>query len=163
MSPPTDPAQAPGPLGLLARVDLLARWVRRIGLWTLTLAVVTALATLGFAGHDQALSVLLGAAIGLLNFQSLARAAVRMLLAAQAEPDATAAAEGRFAPLLAMLRWPATALATAAVLWYMPGRPEGMVLGVLVALVGFTAAALQSAGEISRSTPDDPDDPDVPA
>jgi hypothetical protein len=140
------------------RADLLARWARRIGLWTLTLAVPTALLALALAGHEQALSVLLGAAIGLFNFQSLARAAVRILLAAEAQPDATAASTSRFAPLLAMLRWPATALATAAVLWYMPGRPEGLVVGVLVALVGFTAAALHSAGEITRSTPDDTDE-----
>jgi len=140
--------------GLPLRADLLARWARRIGLWTLTLAVLVALLTLALAGHAQALSVLLGAAIGLFNFQSLARAAVRILLAAEAEPDATAASTSHFAPLLAMLRWPATALATAAVLWYMPGRPEGLVLGVLVALVGFTAAALHSAGELTRSTPD---------
>ena len=140
------------------RADLLALWARRIGLWTLTLAVPTSLLALALAGHEQALSVLLGVAIGLFNFQSLARAAVRILLTAEAEPDATAASTSRFAPLLAMLRWPATALATAAVLWYMPGRPEGLVVGVLVALVGFTAAALQSAGEISRPTPDDTDE-----
>ena len=140
--------------GLPLRADLLARWARRIGLWTLTLAVLVALLTLALAGHAQALSVLLGAAIGLFNFQSLARAAVRILLAAEAEPDATAASTSHFAPLLAMLRWPATALATAAVLWYMPGRPEGLVVGVLVALVGFTAAALHSADELTRSTPD---------
>jgi hypothetical protein len=33
-----------------------------------------------------------------------------------------------------------------------------LVVGVLVALVGFTAAALHSAGEISRPTPDDTDE-----
>jgi hypothetical protein len=140
------------------RADLLVLWARRIGLWTLTLAVPTALLALALAGGEQALSVLLGVAIGLFNFQSLARAAVRILLAAEADPHATAASTGRFAPLLAMLRWPATALATAAVLWYMPGRPEGLVVGVLVALVGFTAAALHSAGELTRPTPDDTDE-----
>ena len=138
-------------------IDLLARWTRRIRLWTLTLAVTVAVLTLTLANHAQALSVLLGAAIGLFNFQSLARAALHILLAAEAEPDATAASTRRFAPLLAMLRWPATALATAAVLWYMPGRPEGLVVGVLVALVGFTAAALQSADEFTRPTPDETD------
>ena len=138
-------------------IDLLARWTRRIRLWTLTLAVTVAVLTLTLANHAQALSVLLGAAIGLFNFQSLARAALHILLAAEAEPDATAASTRRFAPLLAMLRWPATALATAAVLWYMPGRPEGLVVGVLVALVGFTAAALQSADELTRPTPDETD------
>ena len=141
----------------LPRIDLLARWTRRIRLWTLTLAVLAALLTLALADHAQALSVLLGAAIGLFNFQSLARAGLHILLAAEVEPDATAASTSRFAPLLAMLRWPATALATAAVLWYMPGRPEGLVVGVLVALVGFTAAALQSAGELTRPTPDETD------
>lgn len=140
---------------LQARADLLARWGRRIGLWTLTLALAAAALTLVLAGPDQALSVVLGALLGLFNLQSLARAGFRMLLAAEAEPDATAARTSRFAPLLATLRWPATALATAAVLWYMPGRPEGLVAGVLIALTGFTAAALQSAGELNRPNPDD--------
>ena len=147
--------------------DPLARWARRIGLWTLTLAVATALTTLAVAGHEQALSVLLGAAMGLLNFQSLARAAIRMLLTARLAPEATAASTARFAPLLAMLRWPATALATVAVLWYMPGRPEGLAVGVLVALIAFAAAALQSASEIDQSMPADdseaPSDPDLSA
>ena len=156
MSPRADPrAQR-------VRADLLALWARRIGLWTLTLAIPTSLLALALAGHEQALSVLLGAAIGLMNLQSLARAAFRMLLAAEAEPDQAAARTARFAPLLATLRWPATALATAAVLWYMPGRPEGLVAGVLVALAGFTAAALQSAQELTGATPDD-DPPDLDA
>ena len=147
------------PQSLRQRADLLARWVRRIGLWTLTLAVAASLLTLALAGHEQALSVLLGAAIGLYNLLSLARAGFQVLLAAEAEPDATAARTSRFAPLLAALRWPATALATAAVLWYMPGRPEGLVVGVLVALAGFTAAALQSARDLNHANPG-PDDPD---
>lgn len=140
---------------LQARADLLVQWGRRIGLWTLTLALVAAALTYVLAGRDQAISVVLGALLGLVNLQSLARAGFRMLLAAEAEPDATAARTGRFAPLLATLRWPATALATAAVLWYMPGRPEGLVAGVLLALIGFTAAALQSARELNRPDPDD--------
>jgi len=119
------------------------------------LALVAAALTYVLAGRDQALSVVLGALLGLFNLQSLAHAGFRMLLAAEAEPDATAARTGRFAPLLATLRWPATALATAAVLWYMPGRPEGLVAGVLLALIGFTAAALQSARELNRPDPDD--------
>jgi hypothetical protein len=123
-------------------------------LWTLTLALAAAAFTHVLAGRDQALSVVLGALLGLFNLQSLARAGFRMLLAAEAEPDATAARTSRFAPLLATLRWPATALATAAVLWYMPGRPEGLVAGVLIALTGFTAAALQGARELNRPDAD---------
>lgn len=140
---------------LQARADLLAKWGRRIGLWTLTLTLAAAALTLVLADRDQALSVVLGALLGLFNLQSLARAGFRVLLEAEAEPDATAARTSRFAPLLATLRWPATALATAAVLWYMPGRPEGLVAGVLLALTGFTAAALQSARELNRPDPDD--------
>ncbi len=87
------------PQSLRQRADLLARWVRRIGLWTLTLAVAASLLTLALAGHEQALSVLLGAAIGLYNLLSLARAGFQVLLAAEAEPDATAARTSRFAPL----------------------------------------------------------------
>lgn len=141
--------------GMKVRADLLVQWGRRIGLWTLTLAAAAAALTYPLAGRDQALSVVLGALLGLFNLQSLARAGFRMLIAAEAEPDATAAATSRFAPLLATLRWPATALATAAVLWYMPGRPEGLVAGVLLALIGFTAAALQSARELNLPNPDD--------
>lgn len=140
---------------LRSRADLLSRWVRRIGLWTLTLTATASLLTLALAGQAQALSVLLGAAIGLYNLLSLARAGFGVLLAAEADPDAMAARTSRFAPLLATLRWPATALATAAVLWYMPGRPEGLVAGVLIALAGFTAAALQSARELNHSDPTD--------
>ncbi|MBA3547437.1 MAG: hypothetical protein H0T76_13200 [Nannocystis sp.] len=141
--------------GMKVRADLLVQWGRRIGLWTLTLTLVVSSLTYPLAGRDQALSVVLGALLGLFNLQSLARAGFRMLLAAEAEPDATAARTSRFAPLLATLRWPATALATAAVLWYMPGRPEGLVAGVLLALIGFTAAALQSARELNLPNPDD--------
>ncbi len=143
---------------LQARADLLARWGRRIGLWTLTLGLAVALGTLVLAGREQAVSVLLGALIGLVNLQSLARAGFRVLIEAEGEPDATAARTRRVAPLLAALRWPATALATAAVLWYMPGRPEGLVAGVLVALIGFTAAALQGARDLDRLRPSAPDE-----
>ena len=137
-----------------ARADLLVHWARRISLWTLTLALMVSSLTYLLAGRDQALSVVVGALLGLFNLQSLARTGFRMLLAAEAEPDASAARTSRFAPLLATLRWPATALATAAVLWYMPGRPEGLVAGVLIALIGFTAAALQGARELNLPDPD---------
>ncbi len=130
----------------------VSAFVARMSLWTLTLAgVVAGLAWL-VAGPMQALSVGLGAAIGLLNLLSLTRAAVRVLAEATADPQTTAARQSRTAPLLATLRWPATALATAAVLWYMPGRPEGLVTGVLVALVAFAAAALRLHHSLLHST-----------
>lgn len=122
------------------------RWSWRIGLWTLTLAVPAAVLAAALSGHEQAFSVVLGAALGALNFLALAHAALRAL--------GQTASTGRSAPLLATLRWPATALATAAILWYMPGRPEGLVAGVLIALLGLAATALQ------LQPADDPDSPD---
>jgi hypothetical protein len=126
--------------------DATRRWTWRICLWTLTLSVPAALLAAVLSGHEQALSVLLGALLGALNFLSLARAAIRSL--------GQTAATGRATPLLAILRWPATALATAAILWYMPGRPEGLVAGVFIALLGLAATALQ------LQPADDPDPPD---
>lgn len=129
--------------------DATRRWTWRICLWTLTLAVPAALLTAALHGGQQALSVLLGAALGALNFLALARAALRVVR------DPAAGPGNRSAPLLATLRWPATALATAAILWYMPGRPEGLVAGVLIALIGLAAAALQL-----QPAPEDHDPPD---
>lgn len=122
------------------------RWTWRIALWTLTLAVPAAIVAAALHGTEQALSVLLGAALGALNFLALARAALRALQ--------QTGSTGRAAPLLATLRWPATALATAAILWYMPGRPEGLVVGVLLALLGLIATALQ------LQPADEPEPPD---
>lgn len=120
------------------------RWTWRICLWTLTLAVPAAALAAALHGPEQALSVILGAALGALNFLALARAALRFLRDAQPPgPHVADPAPGRSAPLLATLRWPATALATAAILWYMPGRPEGLVAGVLIALLALAATALQ--------------------
>ena len=127
----TDPRDEP------SHPDATRRWTWRIGLWTLTLAVPATVLAAALGGRAQALSLLLGAALGALNFLALARAALRLL------GDPEAASQGRSAPLLATLRWPATALATAAILWYMPGRPEGLVAGVLVALLALAVSALQ--------------------
>jgi hypothetical protein len=128
----------------LSHPAAIRRWTWRICLWTLTLAVTAAALAAALHGPEQALSVLLGAALGALNFLALARAALRFLgdsRPSAADPDA--APPVRSAPLLATLRWPATALATAAILWYMPGRPEGLVAGVLIALVALAVTALQ--------------------
>jgi len=128
----------------LSHHDATRLWTWRITLWTLTLAVPAASLAAALHGSAQALSVLLGAALGALNFLALARAALRAVQ--------QTGSSGRAAPLLATLRWPATALATAAILWYMPGRPEGLVAGLLIALLGLTATALQL-----KPTDDDPE------
>jgi hypothetical protein len=117
---------------------------RRVYLWTLTLTAITAVLAAWFAGAEQAWSVVAGAAIGFFNLASLARAVVRLVAEVQADPQRHAGGGGGAA--LALVRWPVAALATVAVLWYMPGRPEGLVAGVLAALTAFCFAALQSHG-----------------
>lgn len=129
--------------------DLLRR---RVYLWTLTLTAVTAVVAAWWGGVEQAWSVVAGALIGFFNLASLARAVVRLLAEAQADPQRHAGGGGGAA--LALVRWPVAALATVAVLWYMPGRPEGLAAGVLAALAAFCLAALQLHGLHGPHEPD---------
>ena len=91
-----------------------------------------------------------GALVGLFNLVSLGRAVHRLVQGVQADPQARPA--GNPGAGLALVRWPVAALATVAVLWYMPGRPEGFAAGVFVALVAFCLAALPGRADLS---PDD--------
>lgn len=123
---------------------------RRFYLWTLTLTLAGA----GLAGlwgdASQAWSLVAGAVIGVLNLSLLAGAAYRLVRSVQASPQLHVGEGGRAATAWALVRWPVAALATAAVLWYMPGRPEGLTAGVFVALAGFCVAALHSRNDLSR-------------
>lgn len=123
---------------------------RRFYLWSLTLTLAGA----GLAGLlgdvAQAWSLVAGAAIGVLNLSLLAGAAYRLVRSVQASPQLHIGEGGRAATAWALVRWPVAALATAAVLWYMPGRPEGLTAGVFVALAAFCVAALHSRAELSR-------------
>ncbi|HEY8379011.1 MAG TPA: ATP synthase subunit I [Nannocystis sp.] len=127
---------------------------RRAYLWTLTLTVLVALPAAWLAGRAQAWSVVAGALLGLLNLLALARAIERLVREVQAAPQLRAAS--RSGATLALVRWPVAALATVAVLWYMPGRPEGLAAGVFTALVAFCLAALEAREGLSRddSEPD---------
>ncbi|MEZ4382917.1 MAG: hypothetical protein R3A79_16445 [Nannocystaceae bacterium] len=118
-------------------------WCRELYLWSLTFTVPGVAAAWFLWSPAQALSVAAGAAIGLLNLHLLGRSAFRMLAASQAELEA--ARGPRFAPLMAVVRWPLAALATATVLWYMAGQPEGLVVGVSLAFLGFVIAGVRSA------------------
>ena len=121
---------------------------RRAYLWTLTLTVVASLLARWFAGPAQAWSVVAGALIGAINLLALGRAVARLVREVQAAPQLQAGSRGGAA--LALVRWPVAALATVAVLWYMPGRPEGLAAGVFAALVAFCLAALQARDDLSR-------------
>jgi hypothetical protein len=125
---------------------------RRVYLWTLTLTLIAAVSAAALAGAEQAWSVVAGALIGFVNLGSLARAVVRLVAEVQADPQRGPGGAGGVG--LALVRWPVAALATVAVLWYMPGRPEGLAAGVLAALVAFCLAALQSRADLSRDDPE---------
>ena len=121
-------------------------WRRRVYLWTLTLLAPGVLLTWLVWGELAAISVLLGGGLGLFNLQLLGGAVFRMVGSLAAEPDAS---QPRASPAAAPFRWLGTALATAAILWYMAGQPEGLAAGFTLALLGFVAAATQTSGELS--------------
>lgn len=127
---------------------------RRAYLWTLTLTLASALLAAWLTGPAQAWSVVAGALIGLVNLSALGRAVDRLVREVQASPQRQPTSGA--GATLALVRWPACALATVAVLWYMPGRPEGLAAGVFAALVAFCLAAVQGRGDLPRdeSEPD---------
>ncbi len=118
-------------------------WRRELYLWTLTCTVMALPLVWLLWDPAQALSVAAGAAIGLLNLHLMGRSAFQMFGAPVAALRQTQSP--RFAPLMAVVRWPAAALATACVLWYMAGQPEGLVVGVSLAFLGFVIAGVRSA------------------
>lgn len=135
-------------------------WLRRFYLWTLTFTAPAAALAWQLGGVGQALGVVWGALIGLVNLQLLGRAVFRIVQ--EPADQLRAASQRRFAPLAALVRWPLTALATVAVLWYMPGQPEGLAAGVSIALLGFVTAGLQAAAEAERQPPRPDEDEDEP-
>lgn len=137
---------------LAATWDLVRR---RVYLWTLTLTLAGTLLAYLLFGADQAWSLLAGALLGAANLSLLAGAAYRFVRSVQSSPQLHAGRGGSAATAWALVRWPALALATAAVLWYMPGRPEGFAAGVFTALTAFCLAALHSRTDLSG----DEDDP----
>jgi len=118
-------------------------WRRELYLWTLTCTVLGVPLAWFLWDPAQALSILGGAAIGLVNLHLLGRSAFLMLGASTTQLQM--APRPRFAPLMAVVRWPVAALATASVLWYMAGQPEGLVVGVSLAFLGFVIAGVRSA------------------
>ncbi|MCA9690009.1 MAG: hypothetical protein R3A51_03465 [Nannocystaceae bacterium] len=128
----------------MAERDPWGRWRRRMVLWTLTWAGPGVLVAWIAFDEAQAVSVVAGAALGFANFLLLARGVFRAL--GDGASDAKT-------PLIASLRWLGTALATAGILWYMAGRPEGLAGGFTLSLVAFVCAALRSADDLSHEPP----------
>lgn len=125
-------------------------------------------ALLGFFGNLWlALSVALGALLMLANFLLLARALTHLLARAleptsapegqeRDDPEASAASSDgdqpkpphEAAPPLPKtpagpLRLAILVLATTMILWYMPARPEGLAVGILIVLLAATIAGVR--------------------
>lgn len=88
-------------------------------------------------GVPLALGVAVGALFGWVNLWLLARTLQRAL----AHPEQ---AQGRFGVPGALLKWPVVLLALFVVFRFTPARPEGVVLGLLLALASASIAAART-------------------
>lgn len=126
--------------------------LRLAGLWTLGLAALAGAISLPLAGSRMSMGIALGALVGWVNLWLLSKA-VKVLLSNPQQYRPT----GRqtwVLPGVMLLKWPLVLLALAFILWYMPARPEGVALGVLLALVGASIASV--AVNRSRDEPTSP-------
>ncbi len=115
--------------------------LRRIGTWTLTLTAIWAAGMGLWLGFPMALGVVLGASIGYANMYFAAR--TLRTIVANPRDHRPPAGKTWSLPAGLLLKWPLILLALAAVLWYMPARPEGVALGVAISLAAASLAALQ--------------------
>lgn len=118
---------------------------RRMARWTAALGLGWAAALGLWLGWEMALGVTVGAALGYANLWLAARA----LRGIVERPHEHRPAPGSKWALPAglLLKWPLILLALWGILWYLPARPEGVALGVAIALAAASLAAL------SRSKP----------
>lgn len=122
--------------------------MRRTAVWTASLTGAAA-AVLGVVmGGAMALGIVAGAALGFTNLWMAARA----LRSVVADPQLHRPAPGRkwALPLGLLVKWPLILLALAGILWYLPARPEGVALGVAIALAAASIAAASNAAGRSR-------------
>ncbi len=115
--------------------------VRRADRWTFVLTVTTCIVLGVWQGWELALGIALGALLAALNLRMLAGAVARFL-----QPSGA-----RRSSLLSWLRWPILALALAGILWYMPARPEGVAIGIVLSLVAACVAAVPRRRETAQS------------
>jgi hypothetical protein len=120
--------------------DARRAFLRRSTRWTAALVGVWAGIAWLVSGREMALGVTLGALVGWANLVLLDRA----LYAVMRDPAAHRPVGARkwSLPLAFLVKWPLVLLALAVVLWYMPARPEGVAMGVLVSLAAAAMAAV---------------------
>lgn len=95
-------------------------------------------------------SIALGALVTLVNFVLLTITLARSLSARDLVlEDGTPTRRIRFG---VALRWPLFLVALVLILWYMPARPQGVVLGVVVGLAAAALAAIKTLKSPPSST-----------
>lgn len=119
--------------------------------WTSSLAGIACVLAL-FLGDDLAFvwSIALGALITSVNFVLMTITLARSLGARDLVlDDGTPTRRIRFG---AALRWPLFLVALVLILWYMPARPQGVILGVVIGLAAAALAAIKTVKSPPSST-----------
>ncbi len=155
------------------------RFFRHLTPWIAALALVAGGVALLVSGADLALGIALGALFGYANLRLLGRSVLAMLSIAESSPGgprggseppdpedildfSQSAASSPLEPLEtdvaapekrsgSFIRLPALALAMILILWYMPARPEGFLLGLVLSLLAAVGAAIQASRHDRRS------------
>lgn len=120
---------------LSARSSLM----RRAAAWTTALTAVAGALALWRWGFEMALGVALGALVGFVNLLLLSRAVAQLV--SNARDHRPTPGRKWTLPAVLLLKWPFVLLALAGILWYMPARPEGVVLGLVLSLAAASIAA----------------------
>jgi hypothetical protein len=119
-----------------------ATFLPRTARWTLVLGSLVAGISQWTFGFEMALGVALGALIGFMNLWLLSKS----IDAALARADEHRPTTGRkwALPGVLLLKWPFVLLALGLILWYMPARPEGVAIGLLLSLLAAALAATRA-------------------
>lgn len=114
--------------------------LRRMARWTTVLGIGSAVALGVWLGWEMALGIVLGAALGYANLWFAART-LRGIVERPQEHRPAPGAKWAL-PTALLVKWPLFLLALWGILWYLPARPEGVALGVAIALAAASIAAL---------------------
>lgn len=132
----------------IARSTLL----RRAAAWTTLLTGAASLVALMWWGYEMALGVALGALVGFANLWLLSRAVAQLV--DNAGDHRPAPGRKWSLPAVLLLKWPFVLLALAGILWYMPARPEGVALGLVLSLAAASVAAAKGRSVPPEAEPD---------
>lgn len=121
----------------------LRNFNRDLALATAALALVEGAISATFGNLSLAMSIALASAISFLWLRETA-SGVRMIISRAQESGLKSPGRAR------LLLFPAiAALALTFILWYMPARPEGVVLGVLNGLLALVYAGIRHQKNLS--------------